>query len=62
MRRCAQSSLEYILMFSLAFIIVAFIIIQLIGVKGYAKKAGETISAVNSRISSELSTIQENGT
>ncbi|WP_461865584.1 class III signal peptide-containing protein [Thermococcus sp.] len=62
MVRNAQASLEYLLMIALALIIGAIIISQLIGVKGYAKKAGETISAVNSRISSELSTIQENGT
>ncbi len=54
----AQASLEYMFMIVLALIIGAIIIIQLIGVKGYARKAGETISSVDSQISSELSTLQ----
>ncbi len=58
MNRQAQASLEYIFMIALALIIGAIIIVQLIGVKGYARKAGKTISTEESKISSELSGLE----
>ncbi len=45
-------------MIALALIIGAIIIAQLIGVKGYARKAGKTLSTEESKISSELSGLE----
>ncbi|WP_461863868.1 class III signal peptide-containing protein [Thermococcus sp.] len=58
MNKRAQASLEYLFIFALALIIGALIIVQLIGVKGYARKAGKTISTEESKISSELSGLE----
>ncbi len=61
MRRCAQSSLEYLMMVAFALIVTSVIILYLISVKGYARQAGKTVSTEESKITSKLSSMVSSG-